>query len=100
MKDFSHIRSFENNLEFQLSALGTLDKTLKMMKKSLKEYKKLMEYYYSEQRKQDLTADERGGIPDDLQRGVLSEDAIYNMMISYRETALDMMEIALAMLKA
>lgn len=97
---FAHIRKFEKNLEFQLEVLDNLENTLKLLKKSLVEYEKLIEYYYSEQRNKDLEADQRGEIPSNLKRAVLSEDEIYNMMIGYQENAIEMLEIATAMLKA
>lgn len=97
---FAHISEFEKNLEFQLNVLENLENVLNTMKKSLVEYEKLVEYYYSDQRDKDLEADQKGEIPKNLKRAVLSEDEIYNMMISYRENAIEMLEIATAMLKA
>ena len=38
----------------------------------------LIQYYESEQWKNDYSADERGELPADLKRGVLSEDGVYN----------------------
>ena len=40
----------------------------------------LIQYYESEQWKMDYTADERGELPVDLKRGVLSEDGVYNLL--------------------
>ena len=42
-------------------------------------------YYGSDDWKRDLAADEAGLLPDDLKRGVLSEDGIYNALEAYRE---------------
>ncbi|MCZ6105537.1 DUF4298 domain-containing protein [Campylobacter ureolyticus] len=97
---FAHITVFEKNLEFQIDTLDRLNKILKTLKKSLKEYQKLMDYYYGKQRNDDLEADRKGEIPTDLKRAVLSEDEIYNMMIDYRESAIEMIEIATKMLRA
>lgn len=97
---FAHISEFEKNLEFQQNVLENLENVLNTMKKSLVEYEKLVEYYYSDQRDKDLEADQKGEIPKNLKRAVLSEDEIYNMMIGYRESAIKMLEIATAMLKA
>ncbi|VYS98761.1 DUF4298 domain-containing protein [Campylobacter ureolyticus] len=97
---FAHITVFEKNLEFQIDTLDKLNKLLKTLKKSLKEYQKLMDYYYGKQRNDDLEADRKGEIPVDLKRAVLSEDEIYNMMIDYREKAIEMIEIATKMLRA
>ena len=40
----------------------------------------LIQYYESEQWKIDYSADERGELPADLKRGVLSEDGVYNLL--------------------
>ena len=45
----------------------------------------LADYYASEAWKGDYAADEAGQLPRDLQRGVLSEDGIYNALEAYRE---------------
>lgn len=37
-------------------------------------------YLNSEERREDLLADEEGRLPDDLRRGVLSEDGIWNLL--------------------
>lgn len=47
----------------------------------------LIQYYESGQWFADYECDERGELPQDLKRGILSEDAIYNLLcdISARE---------------
>ena len=40
----------------------------------------LIQYYESKQWKIDYSADERGELPADLKRGVLSEDGVYNLL--------------------
>ena len=40
----------------------------------------LREYMESGQWKADFEADERGEIPDDIERGVLSEDGLYDLL--------------------
>lgn len=47
------------------------------------EINELTDYYYSEERRIDLKADEEGKLPDDLYRGVLGEDYIYDFLIDY-----------------
>ncbi|MBR4146100.1 MAG: DUF4298 domain-containing protein [Lachnospiraceae bacterium] len=44
------------------------------------EIRKLAEYYESPLWKEDFEADEDGMLPKDLNRGVLSEDGIYNLL--------------------
>ncbi|MBQ3338557.1 MAG: DUF4298 domain-containing protein [Atopobiaceae bacterium] len=52
------------------------------------------DYYGSPEWFDDHDADERGELPEDLKRGVLSEDAPYDALIELRSTALRMLEIA------
>ena len=40
----------------------------------------LIAYYESGQWLSDYNADERGELPNDLKRGVLSEDGVYNLL--------------------
>jgi hypothetical protein len=40
---------------------------------------KLSDYYGSKQWRKDFEADEQGLYPEDLKRGVLSEDGVYNL---------------------
>ena len=46
---------------------------------------KLTNYYDNGQWMQDYQADERGEIPKDLKRGMLTEDAIYNLLYDVKE---------------
>lgn len=67
--------------------------------KDNEELNSLIEYYYSDKRNEDLLDDEKGLIPSDLNRGVLSEDGIYNMLTDYDALAIEMLEVATKMLK-
>ena len=40
----------------------------------------LTDYYEGELWKRDFDADEQGLLPDDLKRGILSEDGLYNFL--------------------
>ena len=51
----------------------------------LKDIKKLERYYQSKTWLNDFIADEKGLLPKDLKRGVLSEDGIYNLLDKYTE---------------
>ena len=45
----------------------------------------LTSYYESGQWLKDFEADERGELPKDLKRGVLSEDGVYNLLSEFKE---------------
>jgi len=53
----------------------------------------LERYYGSEQWKQDYAADEAGLLPADLKRGVLSEDALWNLLSDVRELKPDIKKL-------
>ena len=46
--------------------------------------KKLDAYYRSDKWKRDFAADEAGLLPENLKRGVLSEDGLYNLLENYK----------------
>ena len=54
----------------------------------------LSDYYGSEEWKQDFADDEAGLLPGDLKRGVLSEDAIWNVLSDSRDLEERMGEMA------
>lgn len=67
--------------------LNASNTAIKNLEKALKEYNKaqdgiytLATYYASKEWKEDFEADEKGILPADLKRGVLSEDGIYNTL--------------------
>ena len=61
---------------------------LTQWKKQQKEYKLLLDYYYSEQWQKDFFASNEGKIPKNIPHGVLSEDSIYNTLIKQKELAI------------
>ena len=50
------------------------------MKQAAKAGDKKYDYYTSGLWRDDYEADERGELPPDLKRGVLSQDALYNLL--------------------
>lgn len=63
------------------------------------EFEELKDYLSSEQRMLDLDADENGEIPENINRAVLSQDELYNLLEANHEAAIHMMESAVDMLK-
>ena len=55
-------------------------KNIQMQPVLQEKYRILIEYYDSDLWMQDYQMDERGELPQDLKRGVLSEDGIYNLL--------------------
>ena len=69
----------ENILEELTMVVEKSDKALNELLESLKNLKTLKKYYESQYMK-DVMADKRNEIPQDLKRGVLSEDAVHMLL--------------------
>lgn len=82
---FAHITEMENILNIYEEKLKALLGLVEFFQQNRADYEKLITYYTSEQRRQDVAMDEQQLIPEDLPRGVLGEDYLWNMMIDYQE---------------
>ncbi len=80
MKDFEHISEMEKIFDKAIQAQSALKKAIEEYRELQPEIEKLEAYYSSRQWKDDFAMDERGEIPADIKRGVLSEDGIYNLL--------------------
>ena len=74
------IEHFEDILNRADEAVKKLLEAVDEYKELLPEIRELDEYYQSDLWQKDFTEDEEGLLPDDLKRGVLSEDGIYNLL--------------------
>lgn len=93
------IEEMEKILNSQIKVVDDLNRAIDYMEKNRKDYSKLIDYYYSEERSYHLDQDDNGNIDKNLRRGVLSEDEIFNLMTVYYDTAFRMLETATKMLK-
>ena len=66
-------------------AIKELSVALDKYEKSRDKYCKLEEYYGSKEWRADFEADEAGRLPEGLKRGVLSEDALYDLITMHSE---------------
>ena len=73
------VTKMENILEELTMVVEKSDKALNELLESLKNLKTLKKYYESQYMK-DVMADKRNEIPQDLKRGVLSEDAVHMLL--------------------
>ena len=55
--------------------------------------REIEDYYYGEEWRKDFEDDEAGKLPQNLKRGVLSEDAIYNLLDENKELLADISSI-------
>ena len=84
MKQIERIERMEQNLERATDALRALNDALDEYETVQEALQELDTYYGSDTWKQDFSDDEQGRLPNTLKRGVLSEDAIWNVLEDYR----------------
>ena len=78
--DLQRIEDMENKFNEVSRVVAALDKALDEYAAVKDRIDELREYMESGQWRKDFEADERGEIPSDIARGVLSEDALYNLL--------------------
>lgn len=89
MKDnkqqIARIRQMERRLDRALLAVKRLSTALDKWEAIQEDIAALDKYYGSDEWKHDFADDEAGLLPADLKRGVLSEDAIWNLLADCKE---------------
>ena len=88
-EQLERIVHYENILNRVSAELDSYNESRSRLFELAIEVKELEEYYGSELWKKDFADDEAGLIPNDLKRGVLSEDAIYDLLEEYRDATED-----------
>jgi len=78
--DIERIEKMEEKFNRAAEAINALDSALAGYAEALGDIKTLADYIASDEWKEDFAADERGALPADLKRGVLSEDGLYNLL--------------------
>ena len=76
----NNIIAMESNLDLSKAAVDELSAAFDRYLAVQDKLKALSEYYSSRQWMEDFCDDEKGLFPADLKRGVLSEDAVYNLL--------------------
>ena len=80
MKQIKRITYMEQILDEATEAVSSLSEALEKYSAIQDKLQELISYYSSEQWRQDFDDDSAGKIPSNLKRGVLSEDAVYNLL--------------------
>ena len=78
------IKEMEARFDTALGAAAALDKAIENFENTFPQIEELIEYYQSELWYEDFEADMNGMLPQDLKRGILSEDGIYNLLTDYQ----------------
>ena len=89
MKDnkeqIARIRKMERRLNRASAAVKRLEAALDKWEALQEDIAALEEYYGCDLWKQDFADDEAGLLPANLKRGVLSEDAVWNLLTACKE---------------
>ena len=80
MEQIERIKTMEQHLDRASLAVMKLSAALDDYAEVLTSIRELEKYYGSDVWKQDFADDEQGLLPQDLKRGVLSEDGIWNVL--------------------
>lgn len=80
MEQIERIKTMEQHLDRASLAVIMLSATLDDYAEALTSIRELEKYYGSDDWKQDFADDEQGLLPQDLERGVLSEDGIWTVL--------------------
>jgi hypothetical protein len=80
MGQLERIEEMERKIILASAAVRELESALAQYRDCQRDIRALEAYLNSEERREDLAADEAGLLPASLRRGVLSEDGIYNLL--------------------
>lgn len=76
-------------------AVSSLSEALEKYSAIQNKLQELIAYYSSEQWRQDFDDDSAGKIPSNLKRGVLSEDAVYNLLADITDLKKQLKELSI-----
>lgn len=96
MNQEKRVTEYEHILDKAQQTAAQLESALRAYEEIQDEVKALETYYAGPEWKEDYAADEQGMFPDTLKRGVLSEDAVYNLLERFQEVREDMRRLAQA----
>lgn len=80
MEQIERITYMEQILDEVTEVVSSLSEALGKYSAVQDKLQELISYYSSEQWRKDFDDDSAGKIPSNLKRGVLSEDAVYNLL--------------------
>ena len=85
MTQIERIKQMERNLDRASQAVMRLSAALDEYDDAQDALRQLSDYYGSDTWKQDFEDDSKGLLPPELKRGVLSEDAVWNLLEDVRD---------------
>ena len=100
MEQIERIQEMETCLYVSEKAFRELSEALSAFEGIQNQFRKLSDYYGSDLWMRDYEDDEAGKLPKDLKRGVLSEDAVYDLITENRELLVRMLRLVTAALES
>ena len=100
MTQIERITEMETRLNSARTALDRFSEALEDYAEAQEALRELAAYYDGGEWRGDLEDDEAGKLPKDLPRGVLSEDAVYDLLTDSRDLLAKMLETAADMIKS
>ena len=99
MNQIERIKTMDLQLDRASQAVMQLSAALEDYAEAQPAIRELSAYYGSDEWKQDFADDEEGLLPPDLKRGVLSEDAAWNVLADSNALNIRMLEVITEILK-
>ena len=99
MEQLERIQKMEENLNKYAQALADAQKALDQLERCQSDYIQLRDYYTGQNFFDDLEYSNSPEFPENIACGVLSEDAVYDLMGEHFETAINLLDLSSSMLK-
>ena len=99
MEQLERIQKMEGHLNKYAQVLADAQKALEQLEQSQTEYIQLRDYYTGQGFFDDLEYSNSPEFPENIACGVLSEDAVYDLMGEHFETAINLLDLSSSMLK-
>lgn len=99
MEQLKRISYFENILDRHTEITERFGAALSEFRKAQSAYGELKEYYGSAEYMNDWESSNSGDFPENMKCGVLSEDAVFDLIGDNHALAIEMIEAALEILK-
>ena len=98
-EELARIRRLEALYEEWAEALPRMEAAQREWRTAHARLQELHHYYFNGEWRRDYEADEAGRLPEDMPRGILCEDTLYNAFIAERELALEWVQLGAQALK-
>ena len=99
MEQLERIQKMEKHLNKYSQVLARAQEALAELERCQSDYIQLRDYYIGQEFFDDIEFSNGPDFPENIACGVLSEDAVYDLMGEHFETALQLLDLSSAMLK-